>query len=140
METITRHKVQYADTDAYGVVWHGTYLRLMEAGRIEWLLERGIHIEEWAEKLGIVMPVVEVNIKYKSPAKLADKVVLTTKVTKFNFASVTFEQIIKNEESGKVCTIAEVRATAIDKNKKVVKDLAKRLGLEMPLDKEFAVC
>ena len=29
-------RVYYADTDAYGVVWHGTYLRWLEAGRIEY--------------------------------------------------------------------------------------------------------
>ena len=28
-------KVFYSDTDAYGVVWHGSYLRWMEIGRVE---------------------------------------------------------------------------------------------------------
>ncbi len=38
------YKVQYADTDAYGVVWHGTYLRWMEAGRVEWLFSKGVEL------------------------------------------------------------------------------------------------
>ena len=35
MKHIFETKVYYADTDAYGVVWHGTYLRWMEKGRVD---------------------------------------------------------------------------------------------------------
>ena len=34
MKNILEEKVYYADTDAYGVVWHGTYLRWMEKGKL----------------------------------------------------------------------------------------------------------
>ena len=37
MENVLNFKVQYADTDAYGVVWHGSYLRWMEEGRVKLL-------------------------------------------------------------------------------------------------------
>ena len=74
------YKVQYADTDAYGVVWHGTYLRWMEAGRVEWLFSKGVRIDELARDFGIVMPVVDINIKYKFPAKLLNNVIVSTTV------------------------------------------------------------
>lgn len=130
MENNLEFKAQYADTDAYGVVWHGTYLRWMEAGRVEWLFDRGVRIDEMARDFGIVMPVVDINIKYKFPAKLMNTVVLTTKMKSFTAASITFEQIIKIKETGKICTISEVRATAIDKNGKVIRDLASLIGLK----------
>lgn len=130
MENNLEFKAQYADTDAYGVVWHGTYLRWMEAGRVEWLFDRGVRIDELAQEKGIVMPVVSVNIQYKFPAKLMDTVVLTTKMKSFSRASITFEQIIRIKETGKICTISEVRATATDKNGKVIRDLASLIGLK----------
>lgn len=124
------YKVQYADTDAYGVVWHGTYLRWMEAGRVEWLFQNGIRIDELARDFGIVMPVVEINIKYKYPAKLMNNVVVSTIVKSHTCASVTFEQIIKIKETGKICTIAEVKATALDRGGKVMRDMAELIGLK----------
>ena len=36
MKHIDEIRVYYADTDAYGVVWHGAYLRWMEAGRVNY--------------------------------------------------------------------------------------------------------
>ena len=130
MENKIEYKVQYADTDAYGVVWHGTYLRWMEAGRVEWLFQNGIRIDEMARDFGIVMPVVEINIKYKYPAKLMNNVVVSTVVKSCTCASVTFEQVIKIKETGKICTIAEVKATALDREGKVMRDMAGLIGLK----------
>ncbi len=130
MENNLEYKVQYADTDAYGVVWHGTYLRWMEAGRVEWLFQNGIRIDELARDFGIVMPVVDINIKYKYSAKLMNNVVVSTVVKSHTSASVTFEQIIRIKETGKICTVAEVKATALDKNGRVMRDIAGLIGLK----------
>ncbi len=130
MENNLEYLVQYADTDAYGVVWHGTYLRWMEAGRVGWLLDKGIRIDELARDFGIVMPVVDIKIKYKYPAKLMNNVVVTTSVKEYSNASVTFEQTIKIKETGKICTIAEVRATATDKNGKIIRNLPDLIDLK----------
>lgn len=140
-ETNLEYKVQYADTDAYGVVWHGTYLRWMEAGRVEWLFNHGVRIDELARDFGIVMPVVDINIKYKFSAKLLNNVVVSTIVKEHTPASVTFYQVVKIKETGKICTVAEVRATAIDKNGRVIRDLASLIGLkqetrEQKIDKQ----
>ena len=35
MKNIFETIIYYADTDAYGVVWHGAYLRWMEKGRCD---------------------------------------------------------------------------------------------------------
>lgn len=130
MQNNIEYKVQYADTDAYGVVWHGTYLRWMEAGRVEWLFDNGIRIDELARDFGIVMPVVDINIKYKYSAKLMNNVVVSTSVKSHTSASVTFEQIIRIKETGKICTVAEVKATALDKNGRVMRDIAGLIGLK----------
>lgn len=46
MKNIIEQKVFYSDTDAYGVVWHGAYLRWLEMGRVEWCEMTGHNLIE----------------------------------------------------------------------------------------------
>ena len=58
-------KVYYSDTDAYGVVWHGSYLRWLEMGRVMLCEQAGYKLSQ-LEKEDIVLPVAEINLKYKT--------------------------------------------------------------------------
>ena len=107
-------KVYYSDTDAYGVVWHGSYLRWLEMGRVQWCEMAGHNLVE-LENQDIVLPVVNLNVRYKSSARLNDNLIIETSVTKFNGLSVTFHQTIKSEESLKTFIEAEVEVVAISK-------------------------
>lgn len=130
MKNKLEFQVQYADTDAYGVVWHGAYLRWMEQGRVEYLFERGIEIQKLQYEKNIVMPVVELDIKYKMSAKLMDKIVLETSVIELSKTSVKFLQEISLKETGKICTSAVVRATSLQ-NGKIMKNLDELLNGEV---------
>lgn len=112
---VFRQKVYYSDTDAYGVVWHGSYLRWLEMGRVDWCEERGHNLIE-LENQNIVLPVVNLNVRYKSSAKLNDDLIIETSVNKFNGLSVTFYQVIKSFDSKKVFIEAEVEVVAISKD------------------------
>lgn len=112
---VFRQKVYYSDTDAYGVVWHGAYLRWLEMGRVDWCEERGYNLIE-LENQNIVLPVVNLNVRYKSSAKLNDDLIIETSVNKFNGLSVTFYQVIKSLDSKKVFIEAEVEVVAISKD------------------------
>ena len=46
MKNIFEQKIYYADTDAYGVVWHGAYLRWLEKGRCDFSEELGFNLAE----------------------------------------------------------------------------------------------
>ena len=90
IENTMNFKVQYADTDAYGVVWHGSYLRWMEEGRVELLEDYGLKIDKLQHEDDVVMPVIELDIKYKYSAKLMDEIVLKTKIIDLTKTTVTF--------------------------------------------------
>lgn len=115
MKHIFEEKVYYADTDAYGVVWHGSYLRWLEKGRVEICEMFGLNLKELIAQ-DILIPVVNLNMKYKLSAKLDDKIVIETEISKFNGFSVTFKQSIKLKESGKTCIEAEFDVVAISKS------------------------
>ncbi|MBQ7126030.1 YbgC/FadM family acyl-CoA thioesterase [bacterium] len=108
-----KHRVYYSDTDAYGVVWHGNYLRWMEMARVEFCRELNIDLVE-LKKQDIVIPVTDIKIRYKSSAKLDDNILVTTTVTKITPLSATFEQIIQNAETKTIYTKAQVEVVAVN--------------------------
>lgn len=105
-------KVYYSDTDAYGVVWHGSYLRWLEMGRVEYCETLGLNLLDLIKR-DIVLPVINMNIRYKASGKLNDVVIIETSVSKVTPVTVVFEQKIKNKESGKMFLRAEFEVAAI---------------------------
>ncbi len=109
-------RVYYADTDAYGVVWHGAYLRWLEAGRIEFTNRvLGIDLKKLQEN-GCLLPVVELNIKYKVSAKPDDKLLLDTEIEQLRPSAIVFKQTLRNKETGIVNIVASVTCVAVDTN------------------------
>lgn len=105
-------KVYYSDTDAYGVVWHGAYLRWLEAGRVELCAKLGHNLQDLIAQ-DILLPVTNMNVRYKMSARLNDEVIITTEISKFNGLSVTFSQSVKLKETGKTCIEAAFDVVAI---------------------------
>lgn len=118
MKHIFEQKVFYADTDAYSVVWHGSYLRWMEMGRVMWCEEQGYSLNALKAQ-DIVLPVTNINIKYKASAKLEDIVIIETWIEKFNPLSVTFHQVIKSKETDRVFVEAFVDVVALHEDGKL---------------------
>jgi len=126
MKHLVKQRIYYSDTDAYGVVWHGSYLRFMEAARVEFCTSIGIDLVELA-KNDITIPVTNINIRYKSPAVLDEFVLVETFLTKLTPLTAVFSQIIKNAETNQVHTIAEVEVVAIHNNGTIYRRLPEEL-------------
>ena len=62
------HRVRYADTDKMDMVYHGSYIPMLEAARVDTLREIGWVYDEM-EKEGVLLPVVDLSIKYFVPAR-----------------------------------------------------------------------
>ncbi len=122
MKNIFRQKVFYSDTDSYGVVWHGSYLRWLEMGRVLLCEDRGYKLSE-LEKMDIVLPVCELNIKYKQSAKLDDIIEVETEVVDCSRFCLTFKQTILDSITKKVCVEAIVKVVAINNQGKLYKTL-----------------
>lgn len=93
MKHIFETRVYYADTDAYGVVWHGAYLRWLEKGRVELCNMLGLDLIEM-KNMDVLLPVTNMNVRYKASAKLNDNIIIETWIEKCNGLSVTFKQTI----------------------------------------------
>lgn len=73
----TNIRVRYAETDQMGVVYHGHYFQYFEVARVEAIRQLGMSYADM-EKLGVIMPVTEVQCRYMRPARYDD--LLTIKI------------------------------------------------------------
>ena len=121
-------KVYFSDTDNYGVVWHGAYLRWMEMGRVEFCMEMtGLTLKE-LEMRDILLPVSNINIKYKSSARLEDVIVIETEVVNYNGFTATFRQTVKSKESEKIFVVADVVIVAVHSDTKLYRRMPEPLA------------
>lgn len=73
-----RHRVTYADCTVGNHIYYGRYLDLLEAARGEWFRSMGKSFDEWHHGQGLIFPVLEVQLKYRSSARYDE--VLTIEV------------------------------------------------------------
>lgn len=100
----TNLRVRYAETDQMGVVHHGNYAEYLELARIEWMEQFGISYKNM-EKNGIMLPVYEMNFKFKKPAHFDDILSIETSLREAPSIRIIFDYKIRNQE-GKLLTTA----------------------------------
>lgn len=85
-------RVYYEDTDLSGIVYHANYLRWFERARSDMLRLLGIDQRSAVEQGEGAYAVAEINIRYLSPARLDDAVVIATEAQELGAASVRLKQ------------------------------------------------
>jgi acyl-CoA thioester hydrolase len=83
-------RVRFCETDLMGIVHHANYLQYFEMGRVEWLRRRGVTYASWAAR-GFHLPVVEVSIRYRKPARFDDELLLETRLSELRGYALRFE-------------------------------------------------
>lgn len=126
MKNIFETRVYYSDTDAYGVVWHGAYLRWLEKGRVDLCNDLGIDLVTM-KNMDVLLPVTNMNVKYKASAKLDDTVIIETWIEKFNSLSVTFKQVIRSKDTNKIFIEALFDVVAISNDGKLYRRMPEKL-------------
>ncbi len=89
-------KVRYAETDQMGVVYHGNYAQYLEIARIEWLAALGISYKKMEEE-GVMLPVYELNLRFKKSAKFDDVLRIETRLFKTPGVRIEFTYEIFNQ-------------------------------------------
>ena len=122
MKHTFEQRVYYSDTDAYGVVWHGSYLRWLEMGRIGLCDMMGQNLVTLQNE-DIILPVTGINIRYKASAKLNDTVKIETEICKLTPLSVSFTQYVKDAQTDKTFVQAQVDVVAVNGEGKLYRRL-----------------
>ena len=87
-------RIYYEDTDLSGIVYHANYLRYMERARSDMLRLVGIDQRAASESGEGHYAVADLQIKYRSHARLDDELIVTSTVEAVRGASCTIRQII----------------------------------------------
>jgi len=85
-------RVYYEDTDATGVVYHASYIRFIERARSDMLRIAGIDQRAAHERGDGAYAVANLSIRYRKPAKLDDDLLIRSRVTQAQAASVHIHQ------------------------------------------------
>lgn len=120
MKHIKEQRVYYHDTDSYGVVWHGAYLKWFEEGRVELCEMLGLRLDEM-QKDGIVLPVVDLNVRYKASALFDDRLIIETGISELKPMSITFSHIVRNKNTDKIYVLANAVIVALGKDGRLIK-------------------
>ena len=113
-------RVIYGDTDAMGVVYYGCYMRYLEIGRCEFMRARGLAYSQ-VEASGFLIPVAEVNVRYRSPARYDDLIDVATAIKEHGRASVHFTYLLTHAADGRRIATGSSRHACITREGTVVR-------------------
>ena len=85
-------RVYYEDTDAAGIVYYANYLRFIERARTEALLASGLSQNILREDHGVVFAVREAHAEYLAPARLEDRLTVSSRVMHMTGARIHMNQ------------------------------------------------
>lgn len=91
------HRVRYAETDQMGFSYYGNYAMYYETGRVEALRSLGLSYRELEEVHGVMMPVLEMNVRYLLPARYDELIRIRTIIRQWPQVRVAFEFEIYGE-------------------------------------------
>ena len=100
---ITQTRVRYSETDQMGYCYYGNYAQFLEIGRVEALRNIGFRYKDM-EYQGVLLPVLDFQIKYLSPAKYDDLLTIETTIVAIKGTRIIFDYEIKNEMGVKIAT------------------------------------
>jgi len=94
----TKIRVRYGETDKMGYVYYGVYPLYFEVGRTELMREFNFPYSK-IEEMGIMLPVLSLEIKYLKPAKYDDLLTIKTTLKEIPLARITFFYQVFNQNN-----------------------------------------
>ena len=105
-------RVYFQDTDAGGVVFHGSYVNFLERARTEWLREcYGYSNAGLMKEFGVVFVVRALKMDYLKPALLDDLLTVSAQIKEVGRSRVVLQQgVLRGEEK---LTEAEIHLVCV---------------------------
>lgn len=114
-----RLRVRYAETDQMGVVYYSNFLVWFEIGRVELLRMLGFDYKSMEIDDDCFIPVVEVNCRYKAPARYDDELTIETEVITVRGAVLKFRYRVLRDADRQL--LAEGETTHVVTDHKMIK-------------------
>jgi len=112
---VCRIRPLFADTDAGGVVYYGTYLRYLEEARTQAVECAGISLRAELSN-GCLYPVTHVDIDYQTSVPFGETLCITTDVTEIGRVRFRLDHRLYLEASGAPVGRATVWLACVDRD------------------------
>ena len=119
MTNTTTIRVRYAETDQMGVVYYANFLVWFEIGRVELLRQLGFDYKTMEVEDDCFIPGVEVNGRYKAPARYDDQRVIETRMAALRGSVLKFRYRVLRGNDAHV--LAEGETTHVVTDRKMSK-------------------
>ncbi len=108
-----RKRVRYAETDKMGYLYYGHYAKYYEIGRVEALRDLGLSYRDMEDKLGLLLPVLSLEARYKLPAYYDDEIIIKTILKNLPLKMFEFHHKLINPD-GKIINTAIIKLFCVD--------------------------
>ncbi len=112
ISTLTKIATRYVESDQMGVIHHSNYLIYLEQARLDWLNDIGFSYGKMEES-GVLLPVYQIDIKYKNPIKFGEEIIVKTTLKKVPTTRVEFEYEIA-KQNGIICATCDLTLVFTD--------------------------
>ncbi len=95
----THIRVRYGETDKMGYLYYGNYATYHEVGRVELIRSLGMTYKSMEDEHGILMPVMNMEMRFVRPAHYDELLSVTTEVREMPEKTIVFRTEIRNEKN-----------------------------------------
>jgi len=92
-----------------GVVYHANYLVWMEVGRVEYCRAAGLRYRDMEQEDSIRLAVVGVQVRYLSPARYDEEVIIKVWLAEAGPRMVVFGYELRGAENGQILATGETK-------------------------------
>ncbi len=119
-QSLVRLRVTYAEVDRMGFLHHSNHLRWFERGREEFCRRREAAYREM-EDAGVLVVVVDLDVKYKTPLQYEDVAELSVRLMDVRHASLVFEYTLTRVSDGALAATGRTRHAFLTREGRVTR-------------------
>ncbi|MGA8857813.1 MAG: thioesterase family protein [Candidatus Bathyarchaeia archaeon] len=113
-------RVHWVDTDTAGVMHFSNFFRYFEACEEEFYRSLSLPLTEIRDRLGVLLPRVEVHCQYKAACRLDELIDITLKVREVQEKTIIYDFQIIRQSDGKLAAEGFVKCIAVNSEWKAV--------------------
>ncbi|MEM1093109.1 MAG: thioesterase family protein [Bacteroidota bacterium] len=113
LDHVYLHRVRYRECDPMGVVYHTHYIDYFEVARTEALREMGLAYKTLEDE-GVIMPVIDLAVQYKRPARYDDLLAITSIVRERPRMRLRIDYEVRNAETQPILVTGHVTLCFVD--------------------------
>jgi acyl-CoA thioester hydrolase len=110
-------RTRYNEVDQMGYLYHANYVTYCHQARTELMRTLGIH-DKALERKGIILPVIEMNLRYLKPAFYDEELCIVSTISDIPKTRIIIDFEIFNQAGEKICKARSTMAIVDGQSRK----------------------